>query len=215
VYDKKKLKTLTECKGVVEKNSVQLRGWDYPHIPRKQEDDIGMWAGENFYEGRENWFNHIELWRMYQSGQFVHYVALRDDWAEHSGWGITENKNTKAGTTLNTIGEVIYEFTEIFEFLSRLAKSGLYDDGVKVSLTLYKTKGRMLTTSPERFLFAEYVTDLDSISFERECSKEEMVTGSKELALEAIVHLFERFNWQNIPVDAIKSDQERLLTRRV
>jgi hypothetical protein len=212
----KKLKTLTECKDIVEKNSVTLRGWDYPHIPRKKEGEIGMFAQENYYEGREDWANHKEVWRMYQSGQFLHFLSLRDDWMEFSGWGITPNRtDIKPGTQLNLIGEVIYELTEIFEFLSRLAQIGLYDEGTRVSITLNNTKGRKLVTSADRWLWDEYITDMENIPFEHEYSKEELITKSKDLALEAIVHIFERFNWPNIPIDVIKSDQEKLLSRNL
>ncbi len=172
-------------------------------------------AGESFFEGREDWFNHKELWRMYQSGQFLHFLALRDDWSELSGWGITGNRDVKVGKSLNTIGEVIYEFTEIFEFLSRLAKNGLYDEGVKVSIELHNTKGRVLTTSGNRILFGEYISDMETIPYERVCSKEEMITEPKELAFDAILHFFERFNWPNIPTETIKNDQENLLNRNI
>lgn len=208
-------RSLSECLQVVEKNAVSLRGWDYPTIPRRKEGDVGIFAGKNFYEGRENWNTHIEWWRIYQSGQFLHYVALSEDWAEYGGWGITEKRELAPGSQLNIIGGVVYQLTEIFEFLSRLAQNGLYEEGVRVSLTLQNTKGRRLTASFDRMLSDNYITSLPDISYERVCSKEEMVTKGRELAMEAIIHFFERFNWINVPRDVFRNDQERLLNRRL
>lgn len=214
VYSKK-IKTLSECKSIVEKNSVTLRGWDYPHIPRRKEGEIGMYAADNYYEGREDWHNHKEIWRMYQSGQFLHLLGLRDDWMELSGWGIAPNSEVKPGSQLNLIGEVTYEFTEIFEFLSRLGGAGIYDEGVRVTISLNNTKGRKLVVGGDRLLWDDYVTEMDKITFERECTKEEILTKSNELALEAIVYFFERFNWEHVPLEAIRDDQQKLLRRNI
>src|ERR1035441_3490152 len=87
VYEQK-LKTLGECKDIIEKSQVELRGWNYPHFPRRTGTDVGLESGDKFYEGWIDWFNHIEFWRMYQSGQFLHYFAVREDWSESDGWGI-------------------------------------------------------------------------------------------------------------------------------
>ena len=217
VYDKEKLKTLGDCKDIVEKENVVLRGWNYPHFPRRVGDDAGLETGANYYEGWIAWWNHIELWRMYQSGQFIHYVALRDDWSEKDGWGIVEDRNIPTGTELNVIGELIYELTEIYEFLARLTKRGLYDEGVRVSISLNNTENRTLVLrDPMRFgLRDEYTTRLKNIPFEKEYSKEEILTNSKGLAFEAILYILERFGWHNPPIEVFQNDQENLLNRRL
>lgn len=215
VYNNQKLK-LGECRDVVEKNYVQLRGWDYPHFPRRVGDDAGLDSGDKFYEGWISWWNHIEFWRMYQSGQFLHYLALRDDWSELDGWGIVQNRNIKAGETLNVVGEVIYELTEIFEFLSRLAKAGIYDEGVRISISLNNTRGRKLVMLDSgRHLSGEYKTAAESINLEKQYTKEELLTKPQELAAEIIVHVLERFGWHNPSGEVIKHDQENLLNRKI
>jgi len=209
-----KLKTLGECKDIVEKNAVRLRGWDYPHFPKRTGDNTGLEAGNNFYQGWIDWYDEKELWRMYQSGQFLHYFGLRDDWSELSHWGIVPDAASEPKNTLNIIGEVIYEITEVFEFLSRLAKNGIYDEGVRVTISLNKTKDRELTVKDalRAPLMGAYKATLDKIEFTKEYRKDEVLAQSKELAFDVVLYIFERFGWHNPPIATIKRDQENLLS---
>ena len=133
-----RLKKLLECKEIVRKNIINYRGWYYPHFPK----ELNVVAGSNFYQGTTDWEGHIELWRMYQSGQFIHYRAFREDWAQ-------ENSSIPAEFKLPQmqflgILETLYLVTEVFEYLSRLTQAGLYEEGVNVYITLEKTRNRQL-----------------------------------------------------------------------
>lgn len=208
-----KLKTLGDCCKIVEDNHVQLRGWDYPHFPRRRDDNSNVESGTNYYAGYIEWNNYIEFWRMYQSGQFLHYTALREDWADRDGWGIVKNSNIEAGKFLSIVG-TIYEITEIFEFLSRLARENLYDEGVKVSISLHNTEDRILRMEdPMRFLFDEYKTSIKDIRFEKIYSKEDLITKPHDLSMEAILYFFDRFNWHQPPIEVLKKDQNNLLNK--
>src|ERR1043166_6582061 len=70
---------LRDLEQIARDTVVQLRGWDYPHFPRD-----GVTRGNDFIEALTDsgWIQHIELWRLYQSGQFVHLFAMREDWLE-------------------------------------------------------------------------------------------------------------------------------------
>ena len=186
LVDAKKFKRLAECREAVEKASISFRGWDYPHIPRRMDDDDNVAAGDNYYEGWTNWWNHIEFWRMYQSGQFLNYFAVHEDW-----------------------------LTEVFQFLSRLTAAGVYDEGVRVSISLHNTEGRKLWTGDfMRHLFQEYKTQLDTIEFSNTFTREEILTKPKECAFQAVIYIFERFGWDNPPHGTINQDQENLINRR-
>lgn len=210
-----KLASLGDCSDIVEKNQVQLRGWNYPHFPRRKDDDSNVEAGNNYYAGFIEWNNYIEFWRMYQSGQFLHYLAFREDWGDRDGWDVVENSNTEPNKYLSIVG-TIYEITEVFEFLSRLARENLYDEGVKVSISLHNTENRKLRMEdPMRgFLLDEYKTALKEISFSKTYNKEDLITKPQELALEAIVYIFDRFNWHRPPIEVFKKDQDTLINRR-
>ena len=60
-------------------NALELRGWEYPAILRGAPDVVRE-RTQQYFELSNDWQNHIEFWRMYKSGQFLHYLALREDW---------------------------------------------------------------------------------------------------------------------------------------
>src|SRR5690242_8039998 len=66
---------------IVEKNSVRLRGgWDYPHIDYNSQPLRGPdWVGQEF-----DCRDEIEVWRLYMSGQFIHFFTPWGDWRDHS-----------------------------------------------------------------------------------------------------------------------------------
>ena len=62
---------------ILEKNSVELKGWSFPHIDSFLKLDEGSdWIGQGI-----SWDSIVELWRFYQSGQFVHYFGMPEDWS--------------------------------------------------------------------------------------------------------------------------------------
>lgn len=217
LVDKEKLEVLSNCKEIVEKNKVELRGWDYPHFPRRTGADTNLIPGENYYEGWVDWWNHKEFWRMYKSGQFLHYLALREDWFEDSEWDQQLSQKIKPMTVLGILGSVVYQVTEIFEFLSRLTSNGLYDEGVRVSVSLNNIKGRGLwIDDPRRMpLFYELETGAEKLTFEKEYTKDQILSTPKELAFEIIMKIFDSFGWENIPVEVIKNDQVNFLAGKI
>jgi hypothetical protein len=210
-----KLKALADCRNIVEKNSVSLRGWNYPHFPQRQSNDTGIETGNNFYQGWTDWECYKEFWRMYQSGQFLHYLALREDWWQSERGILCNRKDITPGTILGVI-MTTYQITEIYEFLSRLARNGIYDEGVIVNISLNNTLNRKLwIDDPRRMEFSyDRVVGTDRIELPiKRYRRDEIIVQSKTLAFEAIIYIFERFSWDNPPIDAIKKDQEALLTK--
>ena len=208
---------LPQCKDVVEKNSIDFRGWDYPHIPRRHGEDTDLVPGNNYYEGWNDWGVHKEIWRMYQSGQFIDYRAIEEDWLREDDWYRgSQFQNIEPHTVLSVIGTV-YLITEIFEFLSRLVKTGLYKEDFTVDLRLIKTgQRRLIVFDPMRApLFGEYMTQIDEIQFSDKYSGEQLIQNTREEALKVIIHIFHRFGWENPPSEIFKNDQEKLITRRL
>jgi len=210
--------TIPECKNLVEKSVISLRGWNYPHIPNDS-DTSGTGVGNNFYEG---WFEspnvHIkEFWRLYQSGQFIHYVSTRYDWIENfkpsSMWA--HDDEFGEGPFLGAI-DTTYGITEIFQFLERLTKAGLYDEGVNVSITLNNTAGRyLLVDHPMRIPFTSpKQTQESSLEYNIKLTKGDILADPKKLAEDAIVHFFVRFKWFEPNIAVIKQDIENLLAHK-
>lgn len=208
-FEAENLSPLSKCAEIVEKSVVSLRGWSYPHFPRVE----GTKAGNNYEEGSVDSGEHKELWRMYQSGQFIHYLALKEDWVEESL--LYDERMMKIKDALE-VTNCVYLLTEIFEFLSRLAKEGLYKDGVNAKIILYNTEGRELKilATNRAPLLGTYRAEIPAIEFSKKYPEKQIVEQSNELALETTVYFFYRFNWKNPPLTVLKNDQQNLLERR-
>ncbi len=206
------------CKDIVEKTQVKLRGWYYPHFPTRIDANSNIVPCENCYEAWIDWGAHKEYWRMYQSSQFIHYLALREDWLEGDSWFQELNQKVKANETLFVLSSIVFQITEIYEFLIRLATQGLYENGVNVYLTLKNTKDRKLwldDRSRVGFSFDRITGAKEIILPEKFLTKNDLMKGSRELALPSILYVLERFDWSQPPIDTITADQERLLNRRL
>ena len=117
--------SVSACRAVVSKNTVELRGWDFPHIPMNDATG-GITPMDGFCEAWDEWGFHKEMWRMYSTGQFLCYMALREDWFDDDDRRRFLSGEIPPMSVLCINGSAIYQITEFFEFLSRLVKDGLY-----------------------------------------------------------------------------------------
>ena len=100
---------------MLEKHAVEIKWWNFPHVDRVLGVDEGPdWIGQELSR------DHIlEFWRFYQSGQFIHYLGMPEDWATHpSPWLQADDEVRRV---MLDVGDVVIRFTEIFEFAARLA----------------------------------------------------------------------------------------------
>lgn len=210
--------SIPECKSLVEKNSISLRGWNYPHIPN---DPLAMSPGNNYYEA---WFDsrnsHIkEFWRLYQSGQFIHYVSTHYDWIEGLKLRNIWTSEDEEQTTEKILGvmDATYQITEIFQFLAKLTSAGIYDEGVSLEVSINNSSERYLVVDNSRRIPFSTLrkSQEDVIQFKKEYSKSEILSNPVELTLEVIVHFFVRFNWLEPNIEVIKVDIENLLNHKV
>ena len=72
-HDEHAIPSLFECKKIIRRTSVSLRGWDFPQVGREQD----MVQGNNYIGCAIN-FIDLEYWRFYQSGQFIHLSTLKE-----------------------------------------------------------------------------------------------------------------------------------------
>lgn len=190
--------TLLECRQVVEASSVSLRGWNYPHVSNKPH---GVRARTNSFEGQVDWHEHIEYWRMYQSSQFLHYVALHDDWTEVALW--RENA-LEPNKWLEAIGGLLFQVGEFFAFLARLARAGLYSTGASACIDLVGTEGRRLYLAPgsgRGSFHGDYTSIEPRIRFSTILPPAELANTS-EAAVKAATYIVQRFQWLE-PSDAV------------
>ncbi len=201
---------LSRCKTLIRDNKVQLRGWDYPHYDMNAEINTGL----DYVEQLSEFLDHIEAWRFYQSGQFIHYKALWEDWFE-ARTNIGQQQKNLPNESLSIIGTV-YLLTEIYEFASRLGAKGILGDSCEIHITLFNTMNRKLKMfDSRRLFFDEYKTTLGEIPRSVSLKTTDLIGRSSELSLEHSVWLFQRFNWDDIKTETLKENQMELLEKRI
>jgi hypothetical protein len=197
-YERQRIPSLSKCQEIVEAASVRLRGWDYPHIDRNVRNR------QSWVESWIDWIHgHLEYWRFYQSGQFVHHFAMREDYEDSSA-------DVRGLDFLNSL----YTFTEIFEFAARLAAREALTSGATISVTLHGTNGRrIISWDRRRHLFHDYVAADREITFDGEFSEQMLLANAAHMALDATRHVLERFN-SPVPSGLI-DEQTKFLERRL
>jgi hypothetical protein len=204
--------SLKACGDLVDKSAVRLRGWYYPFHGHGPAENYGIENHNKYCQGWVDSGEYKEFWRMYRSGQFLHYRGVQEDWMTPEVAGRFYDHDMESGKYLDFVGSLTMFLTEVMEFLTRLHRAGLYQLGVRVTLSLNNTKGRQLHSfDPGRYLAFARITQEDPILFERMYIADELQTPARDLAIEPIVHLFELFNMPDVSVDSVvKKDQDSL-----
>ena len=208
-FDRERIRSLAACKELIEGSVVRFRGWDYPHINR-----YGIKSGIDWVDSLEDWSDHLEYWRMYKSAQFSHIFGCIEDWgAAKIFW--SQQSHTTPGYGLE-FSCTLFIITEIYEFAARLAKKKVFDDWLKVSITLHGMKNRRLVTSDIRRSFGDYyICNINEIPLSRKMSIDEVIGNSKEFAVEDTLSILERFNWFNAPKGVFEEEQDKLIKGRL
>jgi len=186
---------------LLEKTSVQFRGWDFPHIDRDAPERGLDWIGQEC-----DWDDILEMWRFYQSGQFVHISGVRYDWRDLSKWFRGKNPGPVLG-----IGDTVFRFTEIFEFAARLAFTEAGDDQMHIDISLKGLRGRALwVDSPNRMPVRQtYTASIDEFPYSIDLSRTRLIAEARELALQPANELFQRFGWEP-SLESLRSQQSEL-----
>ena len=208
------LLSLGNCLDIVRNNSVSLRGWDYPHVPSRKDESEGFSVADKYYHAWIDWNGYKEYWRMYQSGQFLHFSALHEDWDDENELIRGSTKPRNKGEIIYIDGSMLYQITEVFEFLSRLARASIYDDDIIVSISLHNIENRVLYVGNQsRAPFHNsYKAGTEAIPFSAEYSIEQLIEKPAYCSLEATLFFYDRFAWHKPPIETLKKDQAELLS---
>jgi len=203
---------LTVAHELIEQCGVLLRGWDYPHFTNAE-----IINGADFIEGSSDFEGHKEYWRLYQSGQFIHHFACREDYEVDPNdlSRLSIRVPSPSGRYLSILS-TLYSITEIFEFSSRLAVKDILSSNISISIKLFGMKDRQLFFYDRmRHLSFPKISRIEEITYEKEFTKEEILTQSAELAMKATIYIFERFNWRHQSDVFFPEEQKKLLERRL
>jgi len=192
-FQEKRIEQYADLFPIIDRNSVQLRGWDYPHVDHQNPPLRGAdWVGQEY-----DCEDHIEVWRFHQSGLFVHYSAVCRDWRDQSsrpaepGWAPLQDIEY-----LHTI----LEFVEIFEFAARLALSPAGASPMRLEIVLEPLANRrLMSTNPDIRFRSEYRTQMPHWEYRWEGAQTELIARPRELAALAAKDLFARFGLNVTP----------------
>ncbi len=178
---------------LVQRSAVELHGDDFPNVLQERSPSRGIdCIGQEIEAG-----HFLEAWSMYQSGQFVHYSGIVDDWLDRSAW-FQVPEGWQPGKML-AIEEAIRQYTGSFVFASRLALTDVYaqDDYIHISVLIKGIQGRHLYIStPGRVpLRWNYEAHIPEVPYPKRFRKEELIANPTNLALQASKDLFDRFGW--------------------
>lgn len=190
-FIEQRIANVSDLYPILQRCSVRLQIWDFPRLDRRIQPHVDTdWIGQEL-----QWEHHLELWRFYQSGQFVHLAGIKSDWHDRSTlWPLANG--WRPGAVLE-IGDTVLRFTEIFELAARLAFTDASDDFMHVSVTLKGLKNRALQFDRPNGqpLATEYRATGEDYSYTVEQSRVEFITKPRTLAIQGVRELFERFNW--------------------
>jgi hypothetical protein len=183
--------------------SVQLRGWDFPHIDSNEQPHIDAeWAGQVV-----DWEHSLELWRLYRSGQFLSIAGIFSEWRDRSNFW-PPNPGWAPNAVLG-INETVARITEVFELAARLSQTKAGDGSMVVAVTFLNVANRILVTdSPNRMpLRGGYRSAVESIDVTRTVARAELIGRTRALAGESSEEVFSYFGWK--PAGQIVSDVQR------
>jgi len=212
IFEKLRIPTFSQAQELAQSCVVLWRGWDYPHWNAKTVRNMSDWV-----ESWEDWENEIEYWRFYRSGQFVHLFALHEDLIDVDKILPQRYPPRSPRNGYVSFLSTTYLVTEIFEFAARLANKDILRPSAFISIGLYNIKDHELVSFDfNRHLHDGYVyVGDDPIIIEKEIPQQELVTNPDDFALDFIIEIFERFNWNNPPRQILAEDQRRLRERRL
>jgi hypothetical protein len=215
VYNNTHFKGPPDAINAVKNAKVQFRGWSYPYVNEKVKEV----RTDQYVASGIMWesYGYLEYWRLYYSGQFINLFGIRErlseDWhnkllkeAKQNILAFRADKNVTPVGFID-VTNMLYNFTEIFEFASRL-----YKEDVEICIELHNIKGFCLMAEFPRVWWGHYVATNDIIRISPEAiSKKNLLEKSADIAIESIVQCFGYFGWDNPPVEILKSDQAKFL----
>lgn len=191
-FRKARFQSLDHCAQFVANASVRSVGrWtQYPWFNVPPEHGFESIASEIDFGGSS--VEHTERWVLFQSGQFVHNMAL--DRVLQLG----------RGTHVLEILEVI---TALYEFIARMADRKVFTKHVGIAVELQGVDSRELVW-PGEVNIDGWCQD-ENIGIDTIYTEEELRAGRRTLALDTALSIYAQFGWNNPPKEKLADVQRR------
>jgi hypothetical protein len=211
VFQSNRIPTLDECWQIIQTSQVNLRGYlAYPRLPDEPA------KGSDWIEGGGEFGDALEVWRFYQSGQFIHHFFVSEDWLLDP-WGTMNAKEKSrlyaSGDRELNIYNALYTCTETLQFASRLAYRDVLEPAAFLRIELHGMNGRRLVAPQNESALHGMVSRQDITCWEVSTLPLHLIAAAPELAVDAVLALLKPFGW-NPSRAALERQQRRLLERR-
>jgi len=204
---KKRVAKISALHPILRRTSVQLRGWDFPHLDdRKTLEFDSDWIGQE-----TKWNQYLEFWRFYQSGQFVVFRAMDEDWRDQSSLSPAP-KDWKPGSLLS-VEETVRQLAEIFEFAARLSFTEAGDEVMRLRITIAGLQGRSLSVESPRRPLKGKTASIQELPYQIDLSRLQLVAEPRDLSLAPAIEIFQCFSWDP-GLEILRDMQENSLRRR-
>lgn len=195
-FEQERIGDIRRLYPLVAERAVRFKSWDYPFSGSADT----LRVANDWVEQSLVWNHHRDYWRFYQSGQFVHYRALAEDWGVIADRWATQTGGPPGA--LVPVYDTLYRFTEIFEFAARLAISEEYNAGshLHVAVLVKNLNNRELYNDASvvgrRLLLSSKPAQAESYEHSLDLPVSELIAAPRSLALREAERLFRLFHWQ-------------------
>jgi TIR domain len=198
-FRKARFRNLDHCSQFVGSANVRSRSRcsQYPWISNLEQGDESI---ANEVEIADDSVKHFERWVLFQSGQFVHNMAL--------------DQIPQLGDRTHAL-EILDTTTAVFEFVGRMAERKIFTNRVAVGFELKNVAGRQLTWPRGHALDgSDRVNDNawcqeDIISIDSSQDATEMINNRRRLALELAIQIYSKFGWNDPPKEELEAAQRQ------
>ncbi len=190
-YDADRIPTTARQREIRMQSEVALRGWNFPHTDREQNQPF-----EDGIESITHWSRHNEASRFYRSGLFTWRHLLREDASPEYDGAISFVSS-------------IYSLLEVFVFASRYAPMIADTEEFVVSVGMANIGGYSLLLDTDGFRERK-ATAASSFAREYRAPVAELRASYRDYATDASQRLFDMFGL-DVPVSSVEHWQNRLL----
>jgi hypothetical protein len=197
-----------QCKDILWNSQVNLLGWSYPFIYSINE----IYSYSNYVEHITNWNMHLELLRMYNSGQYIHLFGLIEDWEENIRVFRPDPGILKPGDGLDMIITLNF-ITCVYDFCTKYSKN-INGNEINLSIELNNTINRhIVTTEFGRFIY-NHISKQEKITLDRQTNYTELSLKKYQFAIDDTIKIFEGFNWDDAPRQVLENEQAKILRNK-
>jgi hypothetical protein len=191
IFQPARLRDKSQCLSVVHQSSIDLAGWHYPIVGNDPSDEGADWVG-----GGGRAMTLIEYWRFYQSGQFVHHIAMREDHLARSGLYHPQFFVPREGQKYLAITSTVCMITDVVEFASRLAYRNVLAPSGTLLIELHGMASRQLIyMDPSRRLPESHWFKDERVQLNQVFTREEIIARPAEIAVDLAGELFGKAGW--------------------